>query len=161
MKYISMLNPYSIYHLWQFNEGRKFISKMISSIIKSNGNYELLDYYNRKLNNVRSYSIFESEDEIVLIDFNLNEREINDDLGIINFLKVSSSKNIYFILFNNYTGINTFKDNIYYIYKSDNFIFADNYKKQLLLEPSLTSILYQMDESITRLYLHEEELLNN
>ena len=59
MHYISMLNPYSIYHLYQYKYGRIYINKIINSIIKTNENYDLLDFFNMAFNSVRSYCIFE------------------------------------------------------------------------------------------------------
>ena len=106
-KYISMLNPYSFYYLWKCEEGKKYIQDLINSLLGKNQEYELLNFFNSTLNNVRSYLLFESNDSIILLDFNINGRDVNDDLGIINFLEASTSKKIYLIMFRN--NINLFK----------------------------------------------------
>ncbi len=160
MRNISLLNPYSIYHLWQYEYSKDFINNMINSIIKSNDNYNLLDFFNKSINNVRSYLIFESNNNIVLIDFNLNGRNIDDDLGIINFLESTSNKKIYLIMFNNFKGINSSYNNIYNIFMSDNIMFADNMEKEFTYDKKIADILYTMSDELYKLYLHEEMLLN-
>lgn len=159
MRNISLLNPYSIYHLWQYEYSKDFINNMINSIIKSNDNYNLLDFFNKSINNVRSYLIFESNNNIVLIDFNLNGRNIDDDLGIINFLESTSNKKIYLIMFNNFKGINSSYNNIYNIFMSDNIMFADNMEKEFTYDKKIADILYTMSDELYKLYLHEEMLL--
>lgn len=159
MRNISLLNPYSIYHLWQYEYSKDFINNMINSIIKSNDNYNLLDFFNKSINNVRSYLIFESNNNIVLIDFNLNGRNIDDDLGIINFLESTSNKKIHLIMFNNFKGINSSYNNIYNIFMSDNIMFADNMEKEFTYDKKIADILYTMSDELYKLYLHEDMLL--
>lgn len=161
MHYISMLNPYSIYHLYQYKYGRIYINKIINSIIKTNENYELLDFFNMAFNSVRSYCIFESSDSIVLLDFNLNGRSINDDLGIINILEATSTKDIKLIMLHNFKGTNFASNGIYNIFKSEDILFADSTEKQLELNSKVAKILYLMTDEMFRLYLHEENLLLN
>lgn len=156
-----MLNPYSLYYLWQIKIGKDYITSLINKSINSNEEYELLNFFNKSFNNVRSYVLFESISNIVLIDFNLKNRIIDDDLVIINILKKTSNKRIFFILFNNMKGENIISDDIIYIYKDDSFIFADNLAKQLSANKELTDYLYQMPNDLYKLYLHEYNLIDN
>lgn len=159
MKYISILNPFAIYHLWQDNYGKKYLSKLINSILKQNNKYELLNFYNKNYNLVRSYVIFESNNSIVFLDFNISDKKYNDDLSIINFLKVTNNKEIYFIIFNNYYGINYAKNSIYYIFKSNNILFADSFYEQYKLDSKITKILYSMSNELLDLYLYEDMII--
>lgn len=155
-----MLNPYSFYQLYQTKYGQKYLNNIINSIICSNEKYNLLDFYNYSINHVRSYVIFESNNNIIFIDFNVDNKKINDDLTIIRFLKINNFKKVSFIILNNWDGINYLDKDIYYIYKTNNFLFADTYDVQLKLNNKLTKILYSMNKEILKLYLHEEEISN-
>ena len=159
MDYISMLNPISFYHLWQFEYGRVFINKMINSIIGKDNCYNLLDFFNDSFNSVRSYCIFESDSNIVLIDFNLNKRVIDDDIGIVNFLESYSAKDIYLIVYNNFKGNNIVQNKIYNLFKEDNIMFADNRDKQDYYDKELSRLLYSMNNDLYQRYLHENSLL--
>ncbi len=161
MRYISMLNPFSIYYLWQNKIGKEYITKLINSIINENGDYKLLNFFNLEHNHVRSYCIFESNNNIILLDFNLNKRNIEDDMGILNYLEVTSNKNIFLIMLNDYKGNNIAANNIYNIFKNDSFIFADNILKQYKIDKKLSEILYKMPDELYQYYLHEENLLLN
>ncbi len=161
MRYISMLNPFSIYYLWQNKIGKEYITKLINSIINENGDYKLLNFFNLEHNHVRSYCIFESNNSIILLDFNLNKRNIEDDMGILNYLEVTSNKNIFLIMLNDFKGNNIASNNIYNIFKNDSFIFADNILKQYKIDKKLSEILYKMPDELYQYYLHEENLLLN
>ncbi len=159
MEYISMLNPYSIYHLWQFNYCRNYLNKIINSTINNKEKYELLDFFNKSFNTVRSYCIFESKNSIVIIDFNLNKRQKNNDLSIISFLEQTTEKNVYLIMLHNFKGTNFRENIIYNIFKCSDFIFLDSKIKQYEANSKIASYLYQMDSNTIKLYLHEEKLL--
>lgn len=162
MQNISMLNPYSIKHVWNYNEeGKKYITNLINNIIKTNEKYILLDYYNKNINNVRSYSIFKSKKHIVLIDFIYYNRNIDDDKAIITFLKNSTNKKIFAIIFNYKKGDNYVKNNFYYIYNDQSFLFQTRFNKQLKYNESITKILYKMNTEYIKLYQHEKMLLKN
>ena len=104
---------------------------------------------------------FWSSDSIVLLDFNLNGRSINDDLGIINILEATSTKDIKLIMLHNFKGTNFASNGIYNIFKSEDILFADSTEKQLELNSKVAKILYLMTDEMFRLYLHEENLLLN
>ena len=160
MNYISMLNPYSFKYLWQNECGKNYINKLVNKLLNKKENYELLDFFNTSFNSVRSYIILESDESIVIIDFNLNGRNIDDDLAIISFLEASTTKNIYLIMFYNFKGKNSFNNNIYNYFKDDSYIFNDSYDKQYQNNKTLTKYLYSMDEEYIKLYNHELELLS-
>jgi len=159
MKYISMLNPYSFKYLWLNTEGQKYIENIINDMLGIKESYKLLDFFNKTFNTVRSYVILESNDNVVLIDFNLDGRNIDDDLSIISFLEVSTTKKIYLIMFNNFKGKDCFNNNIYNKFIDDSFIYASTYEKQINVNEELTKYLYTMDSDNLNLYLHENELM--
>ena len=156
-----MLNPYSFYYLWQDPLGRKYINDLINFYINNNETYQLLDFFNKSFNDVRSYVLFESISKIVLIDFNLKNRCINDDLAIIDILESTSSKKIYFILLTNIKGKNSFNNNIIYIFKDNTFLFADSYDNQYKVNKILTKYLYTINDTYIKLYNHELKLLKS
>ena len=160
MKYISMLNPYSFKYLWESKEGKDYILKILHYYLNNKEDYKLLNYFNDNFNNVRSYLIFESNTSIVLIDFNLKHRNIDDDIAILSILEATTYKRLYFILLNNFKGKTSFNNNIWNIFKNDSFIFAETYEKQISIDKELTKHLYKMPKETYKLYLHEEELLN-
>ena len=160
MKYISMLNPYTIKYLWENDKGKNYITDYINKLLNINEKYTLLDFYNNKYNSVRSYSIFDSNKVIVLVDFNLNKRNIDDDLAIVKYLESTINKKIYLIMLNNFKGNDCFGNNIFNKFKDNSFIFANSYEKQKHLEPDITKILYLMDDETKKLYLHENSLMS-
>ena len=128
-----MQNPYSLYQLYKYPKGRIFLNNYINRELNTNEEYILLDFYNQEFNDVRSYSIFESKNNIVIIEF------INDD-EIYKYLKKTSNKNIYLL-------------------KPDNDIWiAKTRKEQEFFNKDITNILYKMNKYLIELYDHEEYL---
>ena len=164
MKYISMLNPYSFYYLWNSNEGKKYLECLINNILNTNNHYKLLDFFNNSFNNVKSYIILESNNIIVLIDFNLIKDIYHEDIILMmDFLKIDKKKDIYLINFNNFKGINNITNNIHNIFNNslykNEFIFASSILKQEKINKNLTDYLYTMNPDIIKLYKHERKLL--
>lgn len=157
MKYISFLNTFSFYQLW--NNGYKgFIIDFINKTIDNYEEYKLLDFINFEKNNVRSYLIFESNNNIVMIDFNLYNSSllVENDLSIINFLKITTSKKVSLIMFNKTNNNDLDNKEIFNINFDNNSIFFANSKsKQLKLNKGITNILYKMDIKLLGLYMHE------
>jgi hypothetical protein len=154
-----MLNPYAFYFLWQSAKGKNYLKNLLNEYLNCNKEYELLDFFNDNFNDVRSYVIFETDNMIVLVDFNLNKRVIDDDLAIIEVLECSTKKRIKFILFNNFKGQNSFEGNIYNVFLNDSFLFASSYDKQIETFKELALELYKMDDYYLKLYNHENELM--
>ena len=88
MKKISMLNPYSFYYLWNQNK-EEYLNQVINDILNTNCKWKLLNFFNDKKNNVRSYVIFESKNKIALIDFNFDKSDhlLKIDFPLFNYLK--------------------------------------------------------------------------
>lgn len=162
MNYISFLNSFSFYYIWK--EKPQFINEIINKYIGSNDTYELKNYFNFKMNNVRSYLIFESNKNIVFIDFNINNSFViyENDLLIYEYLKISEAKTVKFIIFDNSKNEDIIKNNVYKIYyKEEDVLFASNKNEQLRMSEEMTNILYRMPNYIYKLYLHEIKLKSN
>lgn len=165
MKKISMLNPYSFYYLWNHQQ-EDYLNNVINSILNTKSKWKLLDFFNDKKNNVRSYVIFESKNKIVLIDFNFDKSDhlLKIDFPLFNYLKYLYKKKIYLIILNNFIDMNHTHNNMFDIYINDSnkdvvkYLFLDDYNTQLKLNKDITECLYCMDDKIYDLYLHEIEL---
>ena len=167
MKKISMLNPYSFYYLWNQNK-EEYLNQVINDILNTNCKWKLLNFFNDKKNNVRSYVIFESKNKIALIDFNFDKSDhlLKIDFPLFNYLKCLYKKNVYLIILNIFIDLNHTYNNMYDIYINDSnkdsvkYLFLDDYNNQLKLNKDITDCLYTMDDKTYDLYLHEIELKN-
>ena len=167
MKKISMLNPYSFYYLQNQNK-EEYLNQVINDILNTNCKWKLLNFFNDKKNNVRSYVIFESKNKIDLIDFNFDKSDhlLKIDVVLFNYLKCLYKKKVYLIILNNFIDLNHTYNNMYDIYINDDnkdsvkYLFLDDYNNQLKLNKDITDCLYTMDDKTYDLYLHEIELKN-
>ncbi len=144
MEYITLQNPYSIYQIYKYEYGRKFLNSFLNSKLNTNEEYILLDYYNQEFNDVRSYIIFESKNNVVLLDFKYKKEYQNE---IFTFLKKTSVKKCNLVLIDNNN-------------KDNSIWFAASKEKQTKCDKKLTNILYMMNKYLIELYNHEEYLKN-
>ena len=166
MKKINMLNPYSFHYVYKSKQGKAYINSLINYILKENDTYNLLPFFNEKINNVRSFVILESDKNIVFLDFNFKQ---NDNLLKTNYsfyqnLRETKNKNVYQILINNFEGKYHEINNIYDIYSNTynnkifKYLYAKNYLLMYILNHKLTKTLYKMNDHDYKIYLHENIL---
>ena len=165
-KYISLMNAYSFYYLWN-SEFKYYFEDLINEILGINEKYELLETLNNTTNYLRSYLFLESDNNIVYIDFNKSNNSIilDEDLILFNYLKITSNKKINLIMFNSYQGINSNKDDIYLLYKNSNnneflkLLLSQNFKEQSKSNlKEIIDYLYNLDNEFYLSYLREEKL---
>ena len=168
-KYISLMNTYSFYYLWD-SEYKHYLENVIKEIINQDEEFKLIETFNNTNNYLRSYIFLESENNLIYIDFNKNESNqvFDNALIIFNYLQITSDKNINLIIFNSFKGINTNINNIYQIYKNDsnnNFLkllFSNNFKEQSKSNfKNIIDYLYNLDQNFYLGYLKEEKLKEN
>jgi 16S rRNA G966 N2-methylase RsmD len=163
MKYISLMNYASIKYIFNNKQTKYFVNNLLNSILNANEEYKLLPYFAGN-SNIRSYLFFETNTKIIFMDFNYenNDLILNLDLDLINYLKLSNSKEIILIMFNKTKGKSYYQDNIYY-FKQNNYnnnyvklMLADNYyiQKELPFKDIL-DYLYHLDYSFLIIYQKE------
>jgi len=115
-KYIPLANSVAFYYLWQ---GKKeYLLAIIEDVLKESDDYELLSTFSVD-SSVRNYVVLESNSKIIMLDFNyLGIDFLKLDLPILSFLKASSKKPVFLVLFNFTQGQNQVSDNIYQIYNN-------------------------------------------
>lgn len=158
MKYISLMNPYSVYYLWE--KGYKsFFINYINQLLKLEKKEEfvLRDFFNFEKNSVRSYVIFESSNHLVFIEFNMtNSLKIyEDDLELFNYMKKTENKNVIFVCFNNIKGEDEILGDIYNLYIKNDIFYAKSKKKQLTYAKEMITELYKMNRKMQGLYLYD------
>lgn len=168
-KYISLMNPYSFYYLW--NSKFKFhLENLINEIINEKVTYQLTETFNNETNYLKSYIFLESDNSILYIDFNheKNNYMLNYNLIIFDYLKIISNKKVLIFIFNSYEGINSNHDNIYQIYKNKNnnqflrLLLSKNFKEQNKTDlKDVLNFLYNLDDKFYLSYLREENLKEN
>lgn len=165
-KYITLMNPYTFYYLWN-SKFKTYIEDLIIDITKDKDTYELIETFNNITNNLKSYVILESKNNILYLDFNHEQNNtIEDSLIILDYLTTISDKKVIMIVFNSFKGIPQFKDNIYYIYKNKNnneflkLLLSRNFKEQSKTELNdILDYLYSLDDKFYKSYLREEKLM--
>lgn len=169
MKYISVANTISFYYLWQEESFKKEVTNLINKIINKNESYNLLNFYNKEINHVRSYLLFESCNHIVMIDFNYyhNNHLLLADLDIINYLKISSKKEVIYIMFNLFKDNNYMQDNFFSISINNqnnnfiNFLLSHNYTEQCKYSyQRILNVLYNLDNEFLIKYNNEIKLIS-
>lgn len=156
MKFITLMNSYSIYFL----EKRGYINfflNYINMLLNLNEKYVLKDYFNMEKSEVRSYVIFESLNYIVFMDFNIfnSSKLYEDDKAIIEYIKKTETKKVIFIMFNMKDGKDSYIDDEYNLYRKNDIFYAKSKRKQLRYEKKMINELYQMDLKMLGLYMHE------
>ena len=164
-KFISLMNTHSIHALWQLDKGKIFICRFVNYLTGGNEEYELMPTFSYQTKYLRSYIFLETDSRIVLVDFNQykNNIKLNSNLELINFLRLTSNKEIICIIFNNYAGEPTIIDGIYNIYHNDNntddinLILANEAESQSKYDKDrITDYLYSLGNDFHRNYLAEE-----
>ena len=119
-KFISLMNKQTFYYLWQNKPARRYLIRLINTIIKSKETYFLYDTFNSDNNLVRSYIFLESKNNLIFIDFNHDpERALmNLDLNIVKFLEIASPKKVLIVIFNSFTGKNLVQGQVYQVYNN-------------------------------------------
>ena len=161
-KYISLMNPYTFYYIWN-SKYKHHLENMIKEILDNDDDddFVLSETFNNDSNNLKSYIFLENDKNIIYIEFTLNENV----LSIYNYLEVTSNKKVILVIFNSFKGKSISKSNIYYIYqneKNNQFLklfLASNFKEQNKSElKDLLNYLYNLDEQFYFNYLREEKL---
>ena len=166
-KFISLLNSQSFYYLWQNEKGRKYLSDVINRVLSLEDEYDLLPTNNIDNTFLRSYVFLENEKNLILVDFNYkttSHNKIKMNLELLNFLKITNSKKIIMIVFNNYRGNNTFEDDMYYIYRNTSnpnlirsFLCNNRLEQKLCDSRKVTNYLYSLGKDFYKIYLKELE----
>lgn len=166
MRCITLLNPYSFYYIYKTEEGKKYINSVVNTIIGNNYTYKLLPFLNENINNVRSYVILESKENIVFIDFNFkqNDKLLKTDYALLEYLRYTNNKKVILLIINDFKGSKHEINDIHDIYinsfenKNIKYLYSKNYIKRLILNSKITKILNNMNEEEYKIYLHENEL---
>jgi hypothetical protein len=156
MKFITLMNSYSIYFLEKRGYINFFIN-YINMLLNLNEKFVLKDYFNMEKSEVRSYVIFESLNYIVFMDFNIfnSSKLYEDDKAIIEYIKKTETKKVIFIMFNMKDGKDSYINDEYNLYRKSNIFYAKSKRKQLRYEKKMINELYQMDLKVLGLYMHE------
>ncbi len=156
MKFISIMNSYSVYFLSKRGYINFFIN-YINTLLNLNEKFILKDYFNMEKSEVRSYVIFESLNYIVFIDFNIfNSKKLyEDDKLIVEYIKKTENRKVIFIIFNMKEGKDSYINDEYNLYKKDDIFYARSKRKQLRYNKKMINELYQMDIKMLGLYMHE------
>ena len=169
-EFISLMNNQTFYKIWNNIKINHYLKDMINLICKDNQNYKLLETFNKKNINLRSYIFLESNKRFIFIDFNTenNDIKLKLDIEITTFLKLIYDKEVILILFNSFEGENKYKDNIYYIYKNKSnndfikFILSDNYQLQEKYNyKEIMDYIYNLDDEFYITYFNEEAKMKN
>ncbi len=131
MKYISLMNPYSIYYLWEKGYKSFFINYINQLLtLEKQEEFVLRDFFNFEKNNVRSYVIFESLNYLVFIEFNItNSLKIyEEDLELFNYMRKTENKKVVFVCFNNIKGKDEVNKDIYNLYIKNNIFYDKKIK---------------------------------
>ena len=156
MKFITLMNSYSIYFLEKRGYINFFIN-YINMLLNLSEKFVLKDYFNMEKSEVRSYVIFESLNYIVFMDFNIfnSSKLYEDDKAIVEYIKKTETKKVIFVMFNMKDGEDSYINGEYNLYRKKDIFYARSKRKQLRYEKKMINELYQMDLKMLGLYMHE------
>lgn len=163
-KFISLMNKQTFYYLWQNEKTKKYLTKLINTVIKSQDTYFLYDTFNNENNLVRSYIFLESKSKLVFVDFNHdpNRALVNLDLSIVKYLKKISPKKVLVIVFNSFAGENSKTGQIYQIYQHEKnqsalklFLSANRLEQWQNNQENILEFLDTLDPEFYQKYLNE------